>query len=95
MNTRHVLGRYARSINIPVVEITGKSRKQDTCIARQCFCKVMIEMDVPIHVLVDIFNLHRSTIREGISHVNDLLSVNDKYVIFCLETCRKLVLENY
>ena len=94
MNIRCILKQYSRIIGIPVKELTGRNRKQDTCIARQCFCKVMHERGMPARQMSAMFNLHWLTIKEGIRHVNDLLSVGDKYTIYCMETCRKLFNEN-
>jgi chromosomal replication initiator protein len=79
------LERYSERINIPVLEILGKTRKMEIVTARQVYWLYLNRNKIGISEIGRMFNKDHSTVLSGIRRVNDLISVKDKYLKRYLE----------
>lgn len=76
-------------------DILGRNRKWDLSICRQICWKVMSENGYTINEISLLFGRDISSVRYGIQHMNDLLSIKDRYATEFYATVKNTLKSSY
>ena len=78
MNLKKLLETISKTAEIPVSEITGKSRKAEVAIPRHIFCYIASEKGIAKDKIGAVINRNRATVRGSCIVVVNCLQTRDK-----------------